>query len=78
MREEHVSSSESSKVAVERKDIKGYVTVVYDRHWWLACVLASNSESGKILFTKILLATNLYALLSPTHPMIAAEMRQDL
>ena len=39
---------DNCRQSVQSQDINGYLTVVYNSHWYLACVLEKNAESKEV------------------------------
>ena len=39
------------KENIDFKDVNGFITFVYDRHWWLGCMLKKYPDNGKVKVT---------------------------
>ena len=63
---------------IEFKDLKGFVTAMYDRNWWLGCVLDKSPDSEEIKVTLLEPKGLSPSFYYPSHPDILVLKYSDV
>ena len=62
----------------EFEDIKGFVTAIYDRNWWLGCVLDKYPDNGEVKLTFLQPKGPSPSFCYPSHPDISILKYSDI